>query len=327
MQAERGPLGLGHSLRRNELSVGQKLSRGSTAVAGASTLLNSTGSAHAWALEQALRDQTEALARERRRCEALEHTCARLTAAQNNRDGAEQAERLQTSALGMACLAQGVAHEINNPLAGLTILFEMLADNPDLPPQTAHYLGAIQEGFGRIERTVKSLLDLSQPQPAQRDAVPLAGLFAEAERQVAAKACRKDVIVHWHATHCVALGNAAQLTVALGHLVDNAVDAAPVATEVTVRCEPRGAQVCILVSDAGCGIPIEYRGRICDPFFTTKRQGEGSGMGLSVAQQIIAGHSGELNFVDRVCGASHPSLPKSCGTEVQVLLPMQAQQA
>jgi signal transduction histidine kinase len=65
------------------------------------------------------------------------------------------------------------------------------------------------------------------------------------------------------------------------------------------------------VRDHGAGIPAEYLHRVCDPFFTTKQQGDGNGLGLSVAQQIAAAHGGELRVETR----------EGDGTRVVIALP------
>ena len=84
------------------------------------------------------------------------------------------------------------------------------------------------------------------------------------------------------------------------NLIDNAVDAAPAGGHVEVRTarEPKG--VLVEIRDDGPGIPEENRARIFEPFFTTKAVGEGTGLGLDIAQRIVARrHAGEIHVDSR----------------------------
>jgi signal transduction histidine kinase len=78
-----------------------------------------------------------------------------------------------------------------------------------------------------------------------------------------------------------------------------------------VQCGP-GAYIKISVADTGGGVPPEYRDRIFDPFFTSKEQGKGSGMGLSVVLGIVRSHGGCITF----------RCPENQGTVFDVYLPI-----
>ena len=83
------------------------------------------------------------------------------------------------------------------------------------------------------------------------------------------------------------------------NLIDNAIDAAGEGGRVTVRTslrEGRADQVCVEVEDDGPGVPEELRERIFEPFFTTKDVGKGTGMGLDIAQKILARHGSHLEL-------------------------------
>jgi signal transduction histidine kinase len=85
----------------------------------------------------------------------------------------------------------------------------------------------------------------------------------------------------------------------------------PMGSEQLIQCPP-GAYLKISVADTGCGIPLEYRERIFDPFFTSKEQGKGSGMGLSVVLGIVRSHGGCIAF----------ACPEDRGTVFDVYLPI-----
>jgi signal transduction histidine kinase len=79
-------------------------------------------------------------------------------------------------------------------------------------------------------------------------------------------------------------------------LIDNAIDAARVAGNVTVTATRRGDSVIVRVMDDGAGIPEEHRARIFDPFFTTKPVGSGTGLGLDIARRFAHLNDGDIDF-------------------------------
>ena len=80
------------------------------------------------------------------------------------------------------------------------------------------------------------------------------------------------------------------------NLIDNAVDALGPDGRITLRTRRQGERVCIEIGDNGPGIPEELQARIFDAFFTTKPVGQGTGLGLDIAQRIVVRHHGELRL-------------------------------
>jgi signal transduction histidine kinase len=95
------------------------------------------------------------------------------------------------------------------------------------------------------------------------------------------------------------------------NLIDNAVDAVDVGGRITLSTRRKGERVCVEVADNGPGVPPDLRTRIFDAFFTTKPVGQGTGLGLDIAQRIVVRHHGELRL------ESEPG-----DTRFQVLLPV-----
>jgi signal transduction histidine kinase len=95
------------------------------------------------------------------------------------------------------------------------------------------------------------------------------------------------------------------------NLIDNAVDALPPGGRLTLSTRRIGPRLCVEVADDGPGIPPEVQPRIFDPFFTTKPVGEGTGLGLDIAQRLVLRHHGELRL------ESEPG-----STRFQVMLPL-----
>ena len=85
-----------------------------------------------------------------------------------------------------------------------------------------------------------------------------------------------------------------QLIQAIVNLLLNAVYAAPEASELSIELAEDGGRVGIRIVDRGAGIPPDVLGRVCDPFFTTKPEGEGTGLGLAVTLSILRANGGDL---------------------------------
>jgi signal transduction histidine kinase len=80
------------------------------------------------------------------------------------------------------------------------------------------------------------------------------------------------------------------------NLIDNAIDAIEPGGRITLRTGRRGEHVLVEIGDDGSGIPDDLRSRIFDAFFTTKPVGQGTGLGLDIAQRIVLRHHGELRL-------------------------------
>ena len=90
-------------------------------------------------------------------------------------------------------------------------------------------------------------------------------------------------------------GQVSSLNQVWTNLLDNAIDALPAqGGEITLRTVREGDFVRVFIIDNGTGIPPEVLPHIFEPFYTTKQAGDGSGLGLDIAQQIIRQHDGRL---------------------------------
>ena len=94
------------------------------------------------------------------------------------------------------------------------------------------------------------------------------------------------------------------------NLATNARDAMPTGGVLLIRAETEGEHIAILIRDSGCGIPIEFMSRIQEPFFTTKRNG--NGLGLSICRSIIWNAGGQMDIKSE----------SGAGTQIRVLLPI-----
>jgi signal transduction histidine kinase len=205
-----------------------------------------------------------------------------------------QAEKLAS----IGRLAGGVAHEINNPLMVILGRAELaLMDVPE-GHAAAMDLEIILSETKRIANIVKNLLRFSR-QDQQESLLPV-----EVNEVVdrAVELTRYQMTVdnitietRYCATLPAVLGNAGQLQQVFTNIIINAYQAmGEQGGRLVIETRAHGRMVEVTFSDTGCGIPPEHVKRIFEPFYTTKSEQEGTGLGLSVSYGIVADHGGEV---------------------------------
>ena len=105
-------------------------------------------------------------------------------------------------------------------------------------------------------------------------------------------------------------GSQADLEQLFLNLATNARDAMPTGGVLSMRTEVEGDHIAILIRDTGCGIPTEFMSRIQEPFFTTKKNG--NGLGLSICRSIVWNAGGQMDIKSQL----------GAGTQIRVLLPI-----
>ena len=214
-------------------------------------------------------------------------------------------------------LAGGVAHDFNNLLTAITghcdlLLLRRSEDHPDYAD-----LSQINQNANRAASLVGQLLAFSRKQTLTLQRLDLRATMSEMAYLLNRLLGEKVRLTVDHDPALMPVrGDARQLEQVLMNLVVNARDAMPEGGEVriTTTCTfleagltrdqvtvPPGQYVVIAVSDQGRGIPPDRIGRIFEPFYTSKRPGEGTGLGLSMAYGIVK-QSGGYVFADSVPG-------------------------
>ncbi len=223
---------------------------------------------------------------------------------ERRRRAARQAHQERLSVLGE--VAAVMAHELNNPLAAISMFSQMLLDGLDASSPCYTHAEVIHRNMVSCKQTLHSLLDMAAPSRAAHgdfDLRDLAVAVVDFLRPVAEQGGTRlradaagDGLVH---------GDELRLGQALVNLVMNAIHAAGevVAGEVTVATRSRDGELLIRVCDNGPGIRGELRQKIFEPFFTT-RQGEGPGLGLPTARRIVEAHGGSLVLGSGSAGAT-----------------------
>jgi signal transduction histidine kinase len=209
----------------------------------------------------------------------------------------ELAERERLAALGQ--MAASVSHNLKNPLGSMKTILQLQLENPEMPESMRSETKMILEEIGRLSAKLNQLLQFSRPavigdgRPAKCDA-------SEVAREVVGvlnpEAQRRGVALELHTTATtvhVAIGTAA-LNDILTNLVVNALDAAARGGQVQVEISRKDGIGLLAVEDDGLGVAAELRGKILQPFFTTKTQG--TGLGLAIVARRASDAGGKLEF-------------------------------
>jgi signal transduction histidine kinase len=223
----------------------------------------------------------------RRQRRELEAATAQL------RDSFEQIKRAdRLSAIGQ--LSASLAHEIRNPLASIDGAANLL-EQPALAEEIrAKSLAVIRKECGRLNRLLTDLLDFARPRRPEFRAVDLGGVADSVIALVAHSAGRSGIQVrkNFAAALPPVECDAEQIKQVLLNLTINAIQAMTEPGEIEIAAAPVQGGVSIVVRDQGRGVDRAEMDKIFEPFFTTKANG--TGLGLSVAQQIVAQHGGAL---------------------------------
>ena len=224
-----------------------------------------------------------------------------------------QAEKLS----GIGQLAGGVAHEINNPLAGILAFTQLLMR--EVPKDGTHwtFLQEIEESALRCKKIVESLLKFARRSPGtERDSVDLNEVLRSTLFLVEHQYQLKNVTIERELAQDLwaVRANGNQLSQVALNLLTNAYGAMPEGGRIVVRTfnDYERGQVRLSVRDSGRGIAKKNLAKIFEPFFTTKS--DGTGLGLTVTYDIVAAHGGEIVAVSE----------EGEGAEFVVALPAQS---
>jgi len=240
----------------------------------------------------------------------------------------ERAYRSLTQSEKMASLgklAAVVAHEINNPLAGILTYSKLISrmadksfsDNKRLG-EAKSYLQIIEGESRRCGGIVKNLLTFARQTPINPQKNDLNAIIERClllvghQMDLQSIDLQKKLEPQLPQLYC----DAGQVQQALLVILMNAVEAMPRGGRLGIESayDPARRLGRVVVSDEGTGIPPEVLSHIFEPFFTTKEEGKGTGLGLAIALGIIQQHGGNIEVVSS----------EQKGTAFTVLLPEEA---
>ena len=204
-----------------------------------------------------------------------------------------QAEKL--ASLGQ--LAAGVAHEINNPLASLSIFIELLGHRQGIDEETQRYLVVMEENVDRMAKIVRGLLGFSRPAPRHLCSLSLQEVVKNSLEILEKLSLFQNVEVSCEFAEDLlpVRGDSLELEQVCLNLFLNAAQSMVSGGHLWIKAQRANDPfIKVSVQDNGSGIAPELITRIFDPFFTTKPPGKGTGLGLSVVRRIIENHQGKI---------------------------------
>ena len=222
-----------------------------------------------------------------------------VTDEQRLREQLGHSEKL--AALGR--LVSGVAHELNNPLAGISALAQALILDEPLDEGSRRVVETIRGEATRAAQIVTDLLTFARQRPLRRTEVDLEALV----REVLGATGRRSGVWSVEAGGGVPLvhADADQVRQVILNLLANAEQAMQASGgEGTVRLWASEETVSVEVADTGPGVAPDVMARIFEPFFTTKPVGGGTGLGLSISHGIIRAHGGDIRAENRPGGGA-----------------------
>jgi two-component system NtrC family sensor kinase len=250
---------------------------------------------------------TMELAASRRRmerlAEGLERQVAEKTAEVRHTEGRlAVAERL--AALGR--LTAEIAHEIRNPLTSIGGYARRL-QRIVTGEQEKEYTGIVVAEASRLEQLLRDVLDFSRPARYELRRQSLVPIVREALAAFGDRFAERDVhVVADLAAQEPVFVDAGHVRRAVDNLVANATDAMPPGGTLHVSTRRAAARcldyVVIAIEDNGPGIPEADLERLFEPFWTTKKMGEGTGLGLPITRKIAEAHGGFITITNRQGG-------------------------
>lgn len=272
---------MGRRLTRPLLKLQKQMAVVSTGEYGVAVAVD--GPAEIRAVGQAFNNMSQELVR---RADEIQRTHSQLV----------QSEKL--SAVGE--LAASVAHEVKNPMVGIVGFSQLGLESKDLA-ELHEYFKLIEQDAFRANKILQSLLEFSRPPELELE---LLGVNEVVNGSL--QLCRHQLQMQGVKVEAALAeelppikGNSNQLRQVLLNLMLNAGQAmenSPTKQLKVTTTAGENGSVEIRVADSGPGIPKDVRGQLFKPFFTTKRRGQGTGLGLSVSRSIIEGHRGNIRL-------------------------------
>ena len=205
-----------------------------------------------------------------------------------------QAEKM--ASLGK--LAAGVAHQLNNPLGGITLFTKLIMEEYHLEEGAKEDLNRILKDANRCRDTVRELLEFTRQTRHLMRANDVNRALTRTLFLLESQTLFQniDIVKDLDPTLPLVYADIQQLNHLFMNIILNAAQAMEGKGTLTIRSRLLSDidRVCIEISDTGPGIPNDILPHIFEPFFTTKEEGKGTGLGLSLAYRIVQNHSGHI---------------------------------
>ncbi len=206
-----------------------------------------------------------------------------------------QAEKM--SSLGK--LAAGVAHQLNNPLGGITLYAKLLLEDYDLCEEAVEDVNRIIRDAQRGTETVKELLEFARQTRLKRVRVDVNQAVSRTLFLLENQTLFHDIQIEkdFYEKSLVISADIQQLNHVFMNIILNAAQAmeGKGRLEIQTGLDASRGLVMVKISDTGPGIPEDVIPHVFEPFYTTKEEGKGTGLGLSLVYSIIDEHGGQIS--------------------------------
>jgi signal transduction histidine kinase len=211
-------------------------------------------------------------------------------------------------------LSANVAHAINNPLTSVLGYTTYLLKTLDIPDSQKNILGMMEQETLRVRKIIRNLLDYARQRPVQMYpedvSIPLRESVALV--QGVADVSAIDICEEYPSGPLLVNMDHKEIKQVFINIINNSLQAMQHGGELRIGLRAAGeGTIVVQISDTGTGIDPEHIPRIFEPFFSTKDNGDGRGLGLSISYRIIQNHGGRIE-VESVAGR---------GTTLRVHLP------
>ncbi|MBN1339577.1 MAG: 4Fe-4S binding protein [Bacteroidales bacterium] len=247
--------------------------------------------------------------------EKLHHSIEELNASNDKLANARQALRHSEKLAHMGQLSAGIAHELNNPLGVITMYSNILKEETPVDNPLRKDLELIVEQADRCKNIVGGLLNFARKNQVRACPTHLPD-FTQNSFESIIKPDNVDIKLVNRMDNPITSLDPEQMMQALTNLEKNAVEAMPQGGTLTIELSGNEDEVEIRVSDTGTGIPQENMEKMFTPFFTTKKPGKGTGLGLPLIYGIVKMHKGKIQVSSNTDAEKGPS-----GTSFTITLP------
>ncbi len=223
-------------------------------------------------------------------------------------------------------MGSGIVHEIKNPLTSIMMMSDIIVSTKDLPEKTLKYADIIQKESQRILRLSQNILSFARPQKPEMKATDVNRVLEDTLGLVEYELKKGKVRAHkqldpaaepvWgdgeklkqvflnlivNATHAMPEGGGLDvITIGPGGAVPPLPGDGAGWSRAAIGERPAAPCVTVRIADAGSGIPPEILAKIFEPFFSTKGEGKGTGLGLYISRNIVLEHKGQMEVASAV---------------------------
>ena len=228
--------------------------------------------------------------------EKLHKSIEDLNISNENLEDARMALKQSEKLANMGQLSAGIAHELNNPLGVITMYSNILKEETKKEDPMYRDLELIVDQTERCKKIVGGLLNFARKNQVKKTETNMEKFILHStESIILPENVELKIESNLHDPNIMI--DQDQMMQVLTNLEKNAIEAMPDGGTLTVEASENGSNFKIEIKDTGIGIPKENMEKLFTPFFTTKKLGKGTGLGLPLVYGIVKMHKGQINVV------------------------------